>query len=73
MVERLREPFFLSRHSYDDDAQWDVLQYEWNDNIGEGDKTAWDDMIRRLNAPTNIQNWNKVLEVADVENMADYL
>tara|TARA_B100001093_G_scaffold83425_2_gene74956 strand:- start:2833 stop:5298 length:2466 start_codon:yes stop_codon:yes gene_type:complete len=72
MVERLREPFFRSLHSNDDGAQWDVLQYEGNDNIAEGDKTAWDDMIRRLNAPTNIQNWDKVLEVADVENMANY-
>ena len=72
MVERLREPFFRSLHSNDDSAQWDVLQYEGNDNIAEGDKTAWDDMIRRLNAPTNIQNWDKVLEVADVENMANY-
>jgi hypothetical protein len=72
MVERLREPFFRSLHSNNDGAQWDVLQYEGNDNIAEGDKTAWDDMISRLNTPTNTQNWEKVLEVADVENMANY-
>jgi hypothetical protein len=72
MVERLREPFFRSLHSNNDGAQWDVLQYEGNDNIAEGDKTAWDDMISRLNAAINTQNWQKVLEVADVENMANY-
>ncbi|MDA7679204.1 chitobiase/beta-hexosaminidase C-terminal domain-containing protein, partial [Akkermansiaceae bacterium] len=72
MVERLREPFFRSLHSANDGAQWDVLQYEGNDNIAEGDKTAWDDMISRLNAAITTQNWEKVLEVADVENMANY-
>ena len=72
MVERLREPFFRSLHSEDDDAQWDVLQYEGNDNIAEGDKEAWINMITRLNASTTVSNWENVLEVADVENMADY-
>ncbi|MDB4492805.1 50S ribosome-binding GTPase, partial [Akkermansiaceae bacterium] len=72
MVERLREPFFRSLHSANDGAQWDVLQYEGNDNIAEGDKTVWDDMISRLNAAITTQNWEKVLEVADVENMANY-
>lgn len=72
MVERLREPFFRSLHSNDDNAQWDVLQFEGNDNIAEGDKTAWNDMISRLNAAVSTQNWERVLEVADVENMANY-
>lgn len=72
MVERLREPFFRSLHGNDDDAEWDVLQFEGNDNIAEGDKTAWDDMINRLNATRTVQNWQRVLEIADVENMANY-
>jgi len=72
MVERLREPFFRSLHSEDDDAQWDVLQFEGADNVAEGDMVAWDDMINRLNATVTSANWERVLEVADVENMADY-
>jgi len=72
MVERLREPFFQSLHSTDSDAQWDVLQFEGNDNIAEGDKIAWDDMITRLNAATTNAHWDRVLEVADVANLADY-
>jgi len=72
MVERLREPFFQSLHSDDSDAQWDVLQFEGADNVAEGDEIAFNDMISRLNAPTTLANWERVLEVADVENMADY-
>jgi len=72
IVERLREPFFRSLHSEDDNAQWDVLQFEGNDNIAEGDKVAWNNMISRLNASTTVSNWESVLEVADVVNMADY-
>ncbi len=72
MVERLREPFFRSLHGSEDNAQWDVLQFEGNDNIAEGDKGAWNDMLSRLNASMNPTNWEKVLEVADVENMANY-
>ncbi len=72
MVERLREPFFKSLHGSDNDAQWDVLQYEGADNVAEGDYVAWDDMINRLNASVTSANWDRVLEVADVENMADY-
>ena len=72
MVERLREPFFRSLHSTNSDAQWDVLQFEGNDNVAEGDKIAWNDMISRLNATTTTTNWANVLEVADVANIADY-
>ncbi|MDA7864228.1 lamin tail domain-containing protein [Akkermansiaceae bacterium] len=72
MVERLREPFFQSLHSDDPNNEWDVLQFEGNDNIAEGDKVAWDDMITRLNASTTTANWEAVLAVADVANMADY-
>ncbi|MDB4409000.1 chitobiase/beta-hexosaminidase C-terminal domain-containing protein [Akkermansiaceae bacterium] len=72
MVERLREPLFQSLYSQDQDAQWDVLQFEGNDNVAEGDRIAWEDMITRLNAPINVANWERVLEVADVANMADY-
>ncbi|MDB4537686.1 lamin tail domain-containing protein [Akkermansiaceae bacterium] len=72
MVERLREPLFRSLHSEDNNAQWDVLQFEGNDNVAEGDKVAWNNMISRLNAATNVTNWEQVLEVADVVNMADY-
>ncbi len=71
-TDRLREPFFRSLHSDDDSAQWDVLQYEGNDNIAEGDKVAWADMIARLGAPVTAANWAQVLEVADAVNMADY-
>jgi len=70
MVERLREPLFQSLHSSDSNAQWDVLQFEGNDNIAEGDKIAWDDMITRLNVATT--NWERLLDVADVANIADY-
>lgn len=72
MVERLREPFFRELHRSEDNAQWDVLQYEGNDNIAEGDKVAWNDMISRVNATTTLPNWERVLEVADVANIADY-
>lgn len=72
MVERLREPFFRSLHQSEPGAQWDVLQFEGNDNISEGDKVAWNDMISRLNASTTLENWQRVCEVADVVNMADY-
>lgn len=72
MVERLREPLFQSLHSQDQDAEWDVLQFEGNDNIAEGDKIAWNDMISRLNSSITAENWERVLEVADVSNMADY-
>ena len=72
MVERLREPFFQSLHSTDSNAQWDVLQFEGNDNIAEGDKVAWNNMITRLNAATTTSNWDEVLKIADVASMADY-
>ena len=72
MVERLREPIFRSLHITTDNAQWDVLQFEGNDNVAEGDKIAWNNMITRLNAPTTTANWASVLEVADVTNIADY-
>lgn len=72
MVERLREPFFRELHRSESGAQWDVLQFEGNDNIAEGDKVAWNDMASRLAAPVTLANWERVLEVADVENMADY-
>lgn len=72
MVERLREPFFQSLHNSENNAQWDVLQYEGANNVAEGDMVAWDDMISRLNASTTTANWERVLEVADVENMANY-
>ncbi|MGI9244596.1 MAG: chitobiase/beta-hexosaminidase C-terminal domain-containing protein, partial [Verrucomicrobiales bacterium] len=72
LVERLRTPFFRSYHSADPDADWDVLQYEGNDNIADGDKVAWDELISRLNAPANLANWEAVLEYADPESIADY-
>jgi len=75
MVERLREPYFQSLHSDDSNAQWDVLQHEGSapgQNVAEGDMVAWDDMIARLGTTTSVANWESVLEVADVENMADY-
>ena len=72
MVERLREPFFKSLYKSESNAEWDVLQFEGNDNVAEGDKVAWDDMITRLNASPTVANWERVLEVAGVENMANY-
>lgn len=72
MVERLREPFFKSLYGSESKTDWDVLQYEGNDNIAEGDKVDWNDMIIRLNASDTTENWERVLEVADVENMANY-
>ncbi len=77
-VERLREPFFRSLHSADPDAQWDVLQLENADgggefdNVAEGDRVAWEDMIVRLNRAVTPANWDAVREVADVTNIADY-
>lgn len=72
MVERLREPFFKSLYGSESNTDWDVLQFEGNDNIAEGDKVAWDEMIIRLNAAATTENWERVLEVADVENIANY-
>ncbi len=72
MVERLREPFFKSLHQSESNAEWDVLQFEGNDNIAEGDKVAWDNMIARLNVSTTTTNWERILEVVDVENIANY-
>ena len=72
LVERLRTPFFRSYHSSDPNADWDVLQFEGNDNIADGDKVAWDELVSRLNAPTTLENWEDVLEYADPENIADY-
>jgi len=72
MVERLREPFFRSHHSEDPNADWDVLQYEGNDNIASGDKVAWNEMISRLDQPETPANWQSVLEMVDITNVADY-
>lgn len=72
LVERLRTPFFRSNHSSDPSADWDVLQYEGNDNIAAGDKVAWNELISRLQATTSVQNWDAVREYVDAANVADY-
>jgi hypothetical protein len=72
MVERLRSSYFASLHGSEPGVTWDVLQFEGNDNIAEGDKVAWNEMIARMNAPVTDANWERVREYADVVNMADY-
>jgi hypothetical protein len=72
-VERLRAPFFSAHHGSEPGTRWDVLAHETGtDDLADGTREAWDDMIVRLNAPVTAENWQKVLEVADVTNMADY-
>ncbi|MFT4549654.1 MAG: hypothetical protein ACI8XO_001026 [Verrucomicrobiales bacterium] len=72
MVERLRTPNFRAYHSDDPNAEWDVLQFEGNDNIADGDKVAFVEMIARLNAPETVANWEAALEFVDPVNIADY-
>lgn len=73
MVERLRAPFLSELYGTGDEVDWDILAFEnGTDNIADGDKVAWNEMITRLNASTTEANWNRVLELADVANMADY-
>ena len=75
MVERLRSPFFGDHHGQTPGAGWDVLAYAYdvNENVAEGDKVAWDDMIERLEVDEKTQeNWEKALELADPVSIADY-
>lgn len=74
MVERLRSPFFGDHHGQTPGASWDVLAYAYdvNENVAEGSKDAWDEMITRLEEDPTPENWEKVLEVADVQAIADY-
>jgi hypothetical protein len=74
MVERLRSPFFGDHHGQTPGASWDVLAYAYDvsENVAEGSKDAWDDMITRMEEETTPENWEKVLQVADVEAIADY-
>jgi hypothetical protein len=73
-VERLRSPFFGDHHGETPGARWDVLAYAYDvgDNVAEGDKVAWNDMIERLQAETTPENWEKVQEMADVPAIIDY-
>lgn len=73
MVERLRAPFLSELYNTPDGIGWDILAFEsGTDNVADGDKVAWDNMISRLNAPITEANWQSALEIADVTNMADY-
>ena len=74
LVERLRSPFFGDHHGQEPGATWDVLAYAYdvNDNVAEGDKVAWDDMIERMEQDPTPENWERVLAVADVVGIADY-
>ncbi|MGC6582458.1 MAG: lamin tail domain-containing protein [Akkermansiaceae bacterium] len=73
MVERVREPFLSELHGTPPGVGWDILAFEnGTDNVADGDKSAWNDMINRLNASPTEANWNRVLEIADIINMADY-
>ena len=75
LCERLRSPFFGDHHGQTPGATWDVLSYAYNvnQNVSEGSKDAWNDMIERLEVDEKTpENWEKVLEVADVVAIADY-
>ncbi|MEN8693384.1 MAG: lamin tail domain-containing protein [Akkermansiaceae bacterium] len=73
IVERLRAPFLSELHGTPEGVNWDILAYEnGTDNIADGDKVAWDDLIVRLNAATTEANWQNILDIADIANMADY-
>ena len=73
LVERLRSPWFSTVHDSENGADWDTLALQGQgSNVAEGNMEAWNEMIRRLNSRTTSQNWLKVLELADVNNMIDY-
>lgn len=73
MVERLRSPWFASIHGSAPGMEWDTLALQGGaSNVAEGDMVAWDEMIARLNASNTVTNWQRVTEMADVVNMADY-
>jgi hypothetical protein len=73
MVERLRSPWFSSIHGSAPGMQWDTLALQGGaSNVAEGEMAAWNDMIARLNAANSVANWQRVLDVADVVNIADY-
>jgi len=72
LIERLRSPFFSRLHQADEDAAWDVLAPDFGTNIAEGDKVAWNEMLGRLNSQLTTENWGRVLEVTDAENVANY-
>jgi hypothetical protein len=73
MVERLRSPWFGSIHGSAPGTEWDTLALQGGaSNVAEGDMVAWTEMISRLNAANSVANWQRVTEMADVVNMADY-
>ncbi len=72
LVERLRSPFFSRLHGADDETDWDVLAPDFGTNIAEGDKVAWNNLLNRLSQPLSTENWKRILDVADPENMANY-
>ena len=73
LCERLRPGFFKAHYGTPPGVEWDVLAFgNPNGNVADGDKDAWNDLIRRLREDTTEENWQKVLEVADVEGIIDY-
>ena len=73
MVERLRSPFFGDHHGNTPGASWDVLAFgNQPQNIAEGDKDAWNDLIGLARGTVSDENWEEILKLADIESISDY-
>lgn len=70
LVERIREPFMQSHHK--SSAKWDV---NYINTFEDGDDVHWRTVLQpRLNANLTVKNnWDRLREVLDVENVADYI
>lgn len=73
MVERLRSPFFGNHHGQTPGATWDVLAFGNEPaNIAEGDKDAWNDLVRLVRGTVSDENWEEVRKLADIDSISDY-
>ena len=73
-VERLRTPFFGDHHGQTPGATWDVLSYSngQNQNVAEGDKQAFNDLIELVEGTVSDANWEQVQQMADIASISDY-
>lgn len=68
LTERVRESYMRSHFGGDED--WDVIQAG---RAETGDRTKFDELLNLTAASTlSLENYRKVLEIADLENFADY-
>ena len=69
LVERIREAFMQTHHR--STADWDVNYIGVFEN---GDSTHWNTVLQpRLNADLTVKaNWDALLQVLDINNVADY-